>query len=230
MKKTELVFIPAPGIGHLVSTVELANELVSRDDRFSAMVLVIKSPFELSSSPLPTNSQANIQYFEVPKPLQLPPLEFLQESLEKYISLYIESHKSHVKDIIVNHFSNTTSFQLSGLVVDMFCVAMIDVANELEVPSYLFFTSGAGFLGFTLYLHSRRELGGAEFEESVLSPTYRVMPTQSWRGFCLLSRSTSKVGSRPSRVTLGSSRRPRVLSSIQYWSWNPMQSAHFPTV
>ena len=94
MKKIELVFIPAPGIGHLVSTVELGNELVSRDDRFSAMVLVIKSPFELSSSPLPTNSQANIQYFEVPKPLQLPPLEFLQESLEKYISLYIESHKS----------------------------------------------------------------------------------------------------------------------------------------
>ncbi|PON98239.1 UDP-glucuronosyl/UDP-glucosyltransferase [Trema orientale] len=169
MEKAELVFIPAPARGHLVSMVELANELLSRDNRFSVTVLVINSPWELTSPPLPANSEARIQFLEVPKPLQLPPLELLHESVENYITSYIASHKSQVKDIIVNRFSTTmtkSSFRLSGLVVDMFCTAMNDVAAELGVPSYLFFASGAGFLGFALYLHSRRELGGAEFEES----------------------------------------------------------------
>ncbi|KAK4373127.1 hypothetical protein RND71_008511 [Anisodus tanguticus] len=34
----------------------------------------------------------------------------------------------------------------------MFCSSMVDVANELGIPPYIFFTSGADFLGFVLYL------------------------------------------------------------------------------
>ncbi|GMP24347.1 hypothetical protein CsSME_00001641 [Camellia sinensis var. sinensis] len=42
MKKAELVFIPSPGIGHLVSIVEFAKRLIDRDNRFSITILVIK--------------------------------------------------------------------------------------------------------------------------------------------------------------------------------------------
>lgn len=45
MNKFELVFIPGPGIGHLASTIEMANALVSRDDRLFVTVLVIKLPY-----------------------------------------------------------------------------------------------------------------------------------------------------------------------------------------
>ncbi|KAF3443509.1 hypothetical protein FNV43_RR13192 [Rhamnella rubrinervis] len=48
MKKAKLVFIPAPGAGHLVSMIEFTKQLLSRDDRFSVTIIVIKSPFELS--------------------------------------------------------------------------------------------------------------------------------------------------------------------------------------
>ncbi|KAM0069459.1 putative hexosyltransferase [Helianthus debilis subsp. tardiflorus] len=34
----------------------------------------------------------------------------------------------------------------------MFCTSMIDVANEFNVPTFVFFTSGAAFLGFTLFI------------------------------------------------------------------------------
>ena len=47
MKKAELVFIPAPAIGHLVSAVEFAKLLVDRDDRFSVTLLIMKLPAEL---------------------------------------------------------------------------------------------------------------------------------------------------------------------------------------
>ena len=50
MKKTELVFVPMPGLGHVVSVVEFANKLLSRDDRFSVTILVTKSPFSFEPS------------------------------------------------------------------------------------------------------------------------------------------------------------------------------------
>ena len=42
MKKAELVFIPTPGISHLLSTVEVAKLLVDRDERLSVTFLIMK--------------------------------------------------------------------------------------------------------------------------------------------------------------------------------------------
>ncbi|KAH7844647.1 hypothetical protein Vadar_030220 [Vaccinium darrowii] len=44
----ELVFIPSPGMGHLVSTVEMAKQLIGRDPRLSITVLIMKVPFDKS--------------------------------------------------------------------------------------------------------------------------------------------------------------------------------------
>ncbi|KAJ7975713.1 Glycosyltransferase [Quillaja saponaria] len=55
---------------------------------------------------------------------------------------------------------------LAGLVIDLFCTSMIDVGNELGVPSYLFFTSSAGFLGLMLSLPKRHDEVGTEFNDS----------------------------------------------------------------
>lgn len=43
---------------------------------------------------------------------------------------------------------------------------MIDVANEMDLPSYMFLTSNAGFLSLMLYLPSRHEENSVEFESS----------------------------------------------------------------
>ena len=58
-----------------------------------------------------------------------------------------------------------------AFVVDMFCTAIIDVANELGVPSYVFYTSGASFLSLILHLHPLRKQGildltSPEFKDS----------------------------------------------------------------
>lgn len=104
-----------------------------------------------------------------------PPPELLMRSVEKYCSALIESYKTHVKEAIINHVLQNTSIQLAGLVVDMFCTSLIDVAHELGVPSYVFFPCNAAFLGFTFYLPTRHDQVGTEFIESgpeLVIPSY----------------------------------------------------------
>lgn len=151
MKKVELVFIPAPSVGHLGSTIELAKRLIDRDDRISVTILAIKKPTFSSSdsntaSPkIPFYSQ--IKIVDVPQ-AEHPPQEFLKTPFT-FFSLYIENHKQQIKNIVTDLLSNST--QLAGLVVDFFCVSMIDVANELYLPTYLFMTGNAGYLSLMLY-------------------------------------------------------------------------------
>ncbi|KAL7253951.1 hypothetical protein ACSBR1_008319 [Camellia fascicularis] len=174
MKKAELVFIPSPAIGHLVSIVEFAKRLIDRDDRFSITILVIK----FKSSTLPnidsyTNSlsasQPLIRLIELPQ-LHPPKSPELAKSPANYITLYIESFKPHIKHVLGNLIGSTHSHpnspRLVGLVLDFFCISMIDVGNELGLPSYLFLTSGAAFLGLMLYIPTRHDRVSTEFSES----------------------------------------------------------------
>nr|GMC48460.1 UDP-glycosyltransferase 71K1-like [Ipomoea batatas] len=191
MKKAELVFIPAPLVGHIVSIVELAKLLLDRDDRLSITVLVIKQPADPIANTVVqqvVSADARIRCFNLPE-MEPPPEEMILKVPENYLSAYIKSHRSHAKHAIVNNVLSSDSGEspaLAGIVFDLFCSSMVDVANELGVPSYLFYTSGAGFLGVNLYLVIRERLGGREYTladaDSVVSTfaspvPARVMPT-----------------------------------------------------
>ncbi|KAB2613352.1 anthocyanidin 3-O-glucosyltransferase 2-like [Pyrus ussuriensis x Pyrus communis] len=170
MNRSELVFVPTPAVGHLVSTIEFSKRLLDCCDKFSVTILVMKPPYE-SSTTLDSNpstarslaaSHAHIKIIDLPSVNR--PFEILQQSVEKYVTVYIENYKCHVRDAIADHVLPNSS--VSGLVIDMFCTTMIDVANEFKVPSYLFFTSGAGFLGLLLHLPGRYDRLGTVFKPS----------------------------------------------------------------
>ncbi|XP_031102010.1 UDP-glycosyltransferase 71A15-like [Ipomoea triloba] len=191
MKKAELVFIPAPLVGHIVSIVELAKLLLDRDDRLSITVLVIKQPADPIANTVVqqvVSADSRIRCFNLPE-MEPPPEEMILKVPENYLSAYIKSHRSHAKHAIVNNVLSSDSGEspaLGGIVFDLFSSSMVDVANDLGVPSYLFYTSGAGFLGVNLYLVIRERLGGREYTladpDSVVSTfaspvPARVMPT-----------------------------------------------------
>lgn len=145
MKKAELVFIPTPGAGHLVSTVEIAKILVDRDERISITVLIIKLPFDnkvaaYTESLVASNLPSRIKFIILPDDNQSPP-----PGKVPYSSL--ESKKTHVKEAVAKLTGSPDSPTLAGFVLDMFCMCMVDVADELRVPSYVFFTSSAASLG-----------------------------------------------------------------------------------
>ncbi|KAK9998390.1 hypothetical protein SO802_017993 [Lithocarpus litseifolius] len=173
MKKAELIVIPAPGIGHLVSTLEFAKRLIDRDDRLFITILSMK--FDLSLYPFSdaytkslTATQPRIQLIHLPQ-VNPPPSELLKSRLN-YTSVYIENNIPNVKDTVTNIVSSNSNSDSSrvvvGLILDFVCTSMIDVGRELNLPSYLFFTSNAGFLAFMLHLPIRHNQIGNEFSES----------------------------------------------------------------
>ncbi|KAI6681272.1 hypothetical protein NL676_035153 [Syzygium grande] len=67
----------------------------------------------------------------------------------------IESNKPHVKRAVADLTDLASSTRwLSEFLLDMFCTTMIGLADELEVPSSVLFTSSTAFLRMMLYLQS----------------------------------------------------------------------------
>ncbi|PPS13049.1 hypothetical protein GOBAR_AA07583 [Gossypium barbadense] len=117
MKKVELIFVPALAMRHLVSTVEFAKRLIYRDHRIRVNILSMK-------------------WFPIdPK-----------KSFGPFIKSYIPHVRNAVRDIVLMRCVSGGT-RIAGLVLDLFCSPMIDIATDFSLPSYLFFTSNAAFFG-----------------------------------------------------------------------------------
>ncbi|KAJ7971226.1 Glycosyltransferase [Quillaja saponaria] len=164
MKKAELVFIPSPGIGHLVSTIEIAKLLVERDDRLSITVLVIKLPNDSKTTAYTEAVVASSSITKRIKFINLPDVHNTVAEVSNialFFHLVIEAQKQQVQEavqkLILHNNSDPDSPRLAGFVIDMFCTTMIDIANEFDVPTYMFYTSSAGYLGMSFHLQTLYE-------------------------------------------------------------------------
>ncbi|PSR96493.1 UDP-glycosyltransferase [Actinidia chinensis var. chinensis] len=148
--EAELAFIPFPGTGHLVSTVEMAKKIISRDDRISVTVLVMKFPVDSTHKQLPIHEDhQRLRFVDLPK--YEPEKEQSSKSINTFMVDFMNSNKPHVRDVVSKMMAEPT--RLAGFVIDMFCTAMMDVADEFGLPTYVFFTSSAAFLGLVLHHH-----------------------------------------------------------------------------
>ncbi|XP_034892681.1 anthocyanidin 3-O-glucosyltransferase 6-like [Populus alba] len=188
MKNAELVFIPAPIIGHFASAVEVAKLLLERDKRLSITFLVMKS--SLSTKIARSYNDSVIAACGRIRFIHLPEVELDPNLPSRFFISLIEAQKAHVKEevskLVMESESSPDSPRLAGFVLDMFSASIIDVANEFGVPSYIFFTSAAAFLGTTLYiqaLHDEQKVDPTEFKNSDVE---LVMP-------CLASPFPAKV-------------------------------------
>ncbi|KAJ9132220.1 hypothetical protein P3X46_034014 [Hevea brasiliensis] len=159
MKKAELVFVPTPGMGHLASTLEAAKLLLDRHHRLSITVLIIKrSSDTLVSSFVNSIAKSDrIQFIELPN---------VDEGSLGFG--FIDKQIPHVKEAVFK-LTARPDLSLAGFVLDMFCTSIMDVAKEFGVPSYIFFTSGASFFGFMLYMqliHDEQEVDPTQFKDS----------------------------------------------------------------
>ncbi|VFQ72499.1 unnamed protein product [Cuscuta campestris] len=92
----------------------------------------------------------------------------------------VESHKQSVRDWVREfRASNTGTSRVAGVVVDMFCVSMMDVADEFGIPAYVYFTSGAAVLGLQLHLQSLRDNCGIDVTDFKDSDPDLKVPTYS---------------------------------------------------
>ncbi|KAK4492836.1 hypothetical protein RD792_000161 [Penstemon davidsonii] len=151
MKKIELIFIPSPGLSHLVSTVETAKLLLQRDERLSITVLIMKRPndnlIDNYTQKYSSNSNTNskLQFINLPYQENSP-------VSTNFLFDFIDNQKDPIREIVSNFLKNPSESELGGLVLDMFCTKFIEIANEFNLPSYVFFTSGACTLGLFFHL------------------------------------------------------------------------------
>ncbi|CAN8270376.1 unnamed protein product [Cochlearia groenlandica] len=186
----ELIVIPSPAIGHLMATVELAERLVDQNIHLSITVIIISFDSKTNSNiaSLLTTSQTRIRYEIIACGDQRPTKLTATDS-------HIQSLKPLVKDAVtklLNTASHAPPPRLAGFVVDMYCTSMMDVADELGVPSYMFYTSNAGFLGLLLHMqqihdhegdgnsYDMTELEDSESEAELVVPSLtRPYPVKS---------------------------------------------------
>ena len=109
MKKAELVFIPAPAMGHIVSTVEMAKLLINRDDRLSITVLIMTLPFESKFSSYTQSLSTTKAAADPPQPERLRFVYLAQDESKADLFLssplttlrdFIDWHKTHVRQVV----------------------------------------------------------------------------------------------------------------------------------
>ncbi|XVF71143.1 hypothetical protein PTKIN_Ptkin12aG0012400 [Pterospermum kingtungense] len=173
MKKAELVFIPLPGMSHLVSTLEVAKHLVDLNSHLYITFLIIKPPYDTKVTAyvdsLTANTTSRIKFII----LHQPETDKDINPLAKFISVSAETLRPIVKEAVTNIVQLSSSApdspRLAGFVLDMFHTPLTDLADEFGVPSYVFYTSGAAFLGFQFYtqaLHDEQNVDIVQLKDS----------------------------------------------------------------
>ncbi|KAI8558706.1 hypothetical protein RHMOL_Rhmol04G0117800 [Rhododendron molle] len=169
----ELVFIPLPGIGHLVPTVEMAKQLVGRDHRLSITFLIMKIPLDKSKvssstqSLLLTAAEDRLKFVYLPQQ-EAALAELLSKNPRNFLSEFVNVNKQHVRDHVKKMMISTEltdSSRLAGFVVDMFCTPMMAVAAEFGLPTYAFVTSGCAFLGLMFHLETLNQYHNQDVTE-----------------------------------------------------------------
>ncbi|ESQ36174.1 hypothetical protein EUTSA_v10007440mg [Eutrema salsugineum] len=164
VKEIELIFIPVPSTGHLLVNIEFAKRLISLDHRIHTItVLQLNSPTSPHASVFARSliaSQPRIRIHDIPSLHDPPPLDLYQRAPETFIVQLIKKTTPLIKDavssILESRRRGSDSVRVAGLVIDFFCNSLInDVGNELDLPSYIFLTCNARYLGMMKYLPDR---------------------------------------------------------------------------
>ncbi|CAI8585689.1 unnamed protein product [Vicia faba] len=133
-KNSELIFVPAPGIGHLVSSLEFAKLLVNTHANLSITVICIKFPGTLISDSYikaALASEPHIQLIDLPE-VQRPPEELLK-SPEFFILTFMESLIPHVKSAIQTILSD----KVVGLMLSLQNRRIEDIFDDSDLDHQL---------------------------------------------------------------------------------------------
>ncbi|XP_020578349.1 anthocyanidin 3-O-glucosyltransferase 2-like [Phalaenopsis equestris] len=178
-KKINLAFLPASGAGHTPSTIELAKLLLlhpSAAGRLSVSLILTPSTacFASSLSLLPTStSSSSISIYYLPS-IDLPSPQST-DGMADYSARCFQLYTPHIKSALA-----TTS--ASALIIDFFATAVIDAADELQIPTYAYIPFNASMLSLVLHLptlHDEIPIEFHQFHDRVHVPGLPPIPPLS---------------------------------------------------
>uniref|UniRef100_A0A0E0N243 Glycosyltransferase n=1 Tax=Oryza rufipogon TaxID=4529 RepID=A0A0E0N243_ORYRU len=167
MERT-VVLYPGLGVGHLVPMVELAKVFLRHG--LAVTVAAVKPPLDSPDFSAAVarfaecNPAINFHVLPPPPPPPLPaPVGSGSDgkSASPIIGMlgFLNAMNAPLRDFLCSLPS------VDALIVDMFCTDALDVASELRLPVYVFYTSAASDLAVFLHLTSMRDSINTSFGE-----------------------------------------------------------------
>ncbi|KNA17114.1 hypothetical protein SOVF_083100 [Spinacia oleracea] len=147
-----IVLYPSPGIGHLISMVELGKLILTHSSSPSSITILIPNfPFITGSYSSYISSVSSsfpsITFLSLPS---VPLINGDPSNYENYEQITFEVLRSNNPNIQRSLESISVSSPVSGLILDFFSYPALEVSQSLKIPTYFFFTSGASALAFFL--------------------------------------------------------------------------------
>ncbi|KAL0016215.1 hypothetical protein SO802_003284 [Lithocarpus litseifolius] len=172
-----IVLFPAPGMGHMISMVELGKLIVHHyHHKFSITILLTTGTFQ--STPNVTSyiqrisqSNSSISFY------CLPSVSVDTTPTRSRAAMAFEFNRlstAHVPHALLQ-ISHTST--LRALIIDLFCTSALPIAKQLNLPVYYFYTSGAYALASFLYFPKIHEQITKSFKD--LKTTELLFPGMS---------------------------------------------------
>ncbi|KAB1996896.1 hypothetical protein ES319_D13G262600v1 [Gossypium barbadense] len=157
MKNVELIFVPQTSKGHLIPILEFAKRLVDHDNRILITIVLVKSPFDSFANAYIESIKASrpdrFKFINVPLIV-----DHHRQSFEDHVIDLMETHLPLLRTVVTDISSSKSSLNsttFTGFVFDLLFVPLVDVADEFNIPSYIFLAANAGFLSLLFHLTTR---------------------------------------------------------------------------
>ncbi|KAL2335848.1 hypothetical protein Fmac_010294 [Flemingia macrophylla] len=159
-----IVLYPAPGMGHIVSMVELAKLL--HQNHLSTTVLLTAGYMDRPSIHAYIRrisaAHPSISFLRLPHIPPPPP----GPSIAAKAFGFIRGNAANVASTLAQ-ISNSSA-AIKAFVIDLFCTSAMEAASSMRIPVYYFFTSGAAVLAlFSYFPKIHQEAAGASFKDLV---------------------------------------------------------------
>jgi hypothetical protein len=153
-----IVLYPSPGRGHLLAMVELGKLILKHHPSFSITILILdthKIPNASSAQYVASSTAQYIAAVNATTPSinfhRLPPVSDVPSTFPAYESGFLLPRLNNPNLHQALQTISQTS-KLKAFIIDFFCDAAFQVAANLSIPTYYFFTSSASTLTAFLYL------------------------------------------------------------------------------
>uniref|UniRef100_J3L3T3 Glycosyltransferase n=1 Tax=Oryza brachyantha TaxID=4533 RepID=J3L3T3_ORYBR len=159
MERRTVVLYPGIGVGHLVPMIELAKVFLQHG--LAVTVALVKPPLEpLDFSATvarfaAANPSINFHVLPSPPPAAAPAGSGSDGTSARPIVRTLRFLKT--MNTPFRNFLRSMPSSVHALIIDMFCTDALDVASELRIPAYVFYSSPASTLAVFLYLPSMRD-------------------------------------------------------------------------
>ncbi|XP_043718118.1 hydroquinone glucosyltransferase-like [Telopea speciosissima] len=154
-----VILLPSPGIGHIIPFAEFAKRLILQNFAVTFTIPNDGNPAKAQQDVLDALPQS-INY------IYLTPVDFSDLPHDARLETIINQTTSRSLNSLRETLNNiSATHRIVAMVVDSFSTDAFDVANELNIPPYLFFSADALLLSLTLHVPKMDEMYSGEYRD-----------------------------------------------------------------